>query len=95
MTPRARAARIFRLFSVETRIRILGLLRDQRMCVNALASRLGITAPAVSQHLRLLKDAGVVVADKRGYFVHYSINEREVASWGKVLESVTGVPGPR
>ena len=59
--------------SSETRVRILELLRQQPLCVNALARRLGVSQAAVSQHLRLLKDAGVVESERRGSFVHYSL----------------------
>jgi len=44
--------------------------------VNALAARLGVTQGAVSQHLRIMRDAGLVIDQKRGYFVHYELNER-------------------
>jgi DNA-binding transcriptional ArsR family regulator len=42
--------------------------------VNALSQALKITPAAVSQHLRVLRDAGLVTAEKRGYFVHYKAN---------------------
>jgi DNA-binding transcriptional ArsR family regulator len=45
--------------------------------VNALAFKLGVTQSAVSQHLRVLKSAGLVKGERRGYRVHYFI-DREV-----------------
>lgn len=61
-----------------TRLRLVRLLCHQRepdaLCVNALALRLGVTQPAVSQHLRVLRSAGLVEAERRGYRVHYFVN---------------------
>ena len=44
-------ARIFKVLSVETRVRMIHLLKDRALCVNALAKSLDITPAAVSQHL--------------------------------------------
>ena len=85
-------ARIFKVLSVATRVRMIELLKERSLCVNALARDLMITPAAVSQHLRILRDADLVVAEKRGYFVHYRINEETMARWrrtaGDLLESV-------
>jgi len=77
-------ARIFRVLSVDTRIRIIQLLKQRSLCVNALASRLGVTPAAVSQHLHVLREAGLVRADKRGYFVHYTINDSKLLEWREI-----------
>ncbi|MUM78091.1 metalloregulator ArsR/SmtB family transcription factor [Pseudodesulfovibrio sp. F-1] len=79
-----RAARIFKVLSVETRLRLIGLLGQRCLCVNALARQLSVTPAAVSQHLRVLRDAEVVIADKRGYHVHYRLNTDTLAEWASV-----------
>ena len=78
-----RLARLFKILSVETRVRMLDLLAHRQMCVGALARSLDITPAAVSQHLRVLRDAGAVVADKQGYFVHYRADPATLAAWGR------------
>ncbi len=65
--------RIFRGLAVEKRIEIVSLLAQRTLCVGALSNVLGISAGAVSQHLRILRDAGLVQADRRGYFIHYRL----------------------
>jgi len=77
---------IFKVFSVETRIRMLELLKDRSLCVNALARTLNITSAAVSQHLRILRSANMLKAEKRGYFVHYSINGKAVEKLKSIME---------
>jgi len=72
------------VLSVKTRIRILELLKSQTLCVNDLARDLEITAAAVSQHLRILRDADIVIAEKKGYYVYYRVNMKTLAKWSMV-----------
>jgi len=67
-----------RVLSVETRFRMLSLLAERNLCVGALACHLGLTQGAVSQHLKVLREAGLVVAERDGYYVHYRVNEKAV-----------------
>jgi DNA-binding transcriptional ArsR family regulator len=71
-------AALFGVLADPTRLKLLRLLAQQQeptaLCVNALAYRLGVTQSAVSQHLRVLKSAGLVKGERRGYRIHYFIN---------------------
>lgn len=71
-------AALFRALSDPTRLKLVKLLRrqsfPQALCVNAIASLLGVSQPAVSQHLRVLKGIGLVKGERRGYHIHYFIN---------------------
>jgi DNA-binding transcriptional ArsR family regulator len=87
-------ARICKCLSVDTRLRLLKLLQDQTLCVGALARRLGVTPGAVSQHLRILRDAGLVIPKKRGYFVHYRVNNKALDGWLAAGREAFG-PGAR
>ena len=78
-------AELFKVLAVDTRVRILQMLRERPLCVNALAARLGVTHSAVSQHLRVLRSAGLVIADKQGYFVHYRLDEQAVSRLRETL----------
>ena len=81
-------ARILKVLAVETRLAILAHLKGGAMCVNALACRLGISQGAVSQHLRVMRDAGLLIDDKQGYFVHYRIDAETLARWKAVIDGV-------
>jgi len=74
-------ARIFKVLGVPTRVKILRLLKGGALCVGALAANLDVTQGAVSQHLRILRDAGLVIPERRGYFIHYWLNEETLATW--------------
>jgi len=88
MSDSEKQARIFKVLSVGTRVRMIDLLKRRSLCVNALARALEITPPAVSQHLRVLRDAEIVTAEKRGYFVHYRVNETTLAEWSQTARSL-------
>ncbi len=69
-------ARMLKVLSSGTRLQIILHLKDGLLCVNALAARLHVTQGAVSQHLRVMHDAGLVTAEKRGYYVHYRLDKK-------------------
>jgi len=69
-------------------VRIVQLLQDQPLCVNALAARLGVTHSAVSQHLRVLREAGLVAPDRRGAWVHYRLNDEAAREWGAAISAL-------
>ena len=71
-----KAAELFKILSVDRRIEIIELLKKGRMNVNALAKRIGITQSAVSQHLRVLKAAGLVNDERDGYWINYSLDRQ-------------------
>jgi len=79
-------ARWLKILSVGTRVRIVQLLKGRVLCVNALAHRLDVTQSAVSQHLRVLREAGLVIDEKRGYYVHYRLNEETFAEWKEAID---------
>lgn len=66
---------IFKVLGVETRVRIIELLKSKGpLGANNIAETLGITPSAVSQHLKILRQAGLVRSERKGYWIPYSIN---------------------
>jgi DNA-binding transcriptional ArsR family regulator len=81
---------MLKVLSADVRVRIVQLLKGRSLCVNALAARLDVTQGAVSQHLRVMRDAGLVVDERRGYYVHYRLDERALARWRKEIDALLG-----
>lgn len=82
-------AEIFKVLSVETRVRIIELLKaNGALGVKEISNRLGITLPAVSQHLKILKQAGLVRSERQGYWIPYSINEEAMEGCREILNAV-------
>jgi DNA-binding transcriptional ArsR family regulator len=79
---------IFKALSDETRLNIVNLLLKHDFCVRALARNTNVSEAAVSQHLQVLRKAGIVKGEKRGYYVHYAVNRgllRQTAE--KIIEA--------
>ena len=70
------AAALFKIFCVDKRIEIIEHLKRSSMCVNSLAASLKVSPSAISQHLRVLKSAGLVEDERKGYWIHYSLNRK-------------------
>lgn len=62
----------------ESRMRLFRLLLHRSYCVKALAHQVQISPSAVSQHLKVLKEAHLVTGERRGYWVHYSVNPQGI-----------------
>jgi ArsR family transcriptional regulator len=71
---------IMKSLSDETRLNLIKLLLEHDFCVSAIARRLSVSESAVSQHLKVLRTAGLVKGEKRGYFTHYNV-DRELLKW--------------
>jgi len=82
--------RVFRALSAENRVKIVRLLAERTLCVGALSNLLGISAGAVSQHLRILKDTGLVEPDRRGYFIHYRLAPAAAERCRAVIDALFG-----
>lgn len=65
---------IFKVLSDKQRRDILEMLKDGRLSAGEIAERLGVTPAALSYHLKLLKEADLVVEYKSKNFVYYEIN---------------------
>jgi DNA-binding transcriptional ArsR family regulator len=82
---------VFKALSDPTRLRLVKLLGGgQSLCVNALARRLGVTQSAVSQHLRVLRQAGLVTGVRQGSFIHYALRTDRLKTYRKRIAKILG-----
>ncbi|MBN1348999.1 winged helix-turn-helix transcriptional regulator [candidate division KSB1 bacterium] len=82
--------KIYKALSVDSRLQILKLIKDKELCVNAITQKLNITQPAVSQHLSVLKEAGLVKSDRYGSIIHYSIDRKRLGEFTKSVQKYLG-----
>ncbi|MCI5651998.1 MAG: metalloregulator ArsR/SmtB family transcription factor, partial [Ruminococcus bromii] len=75
----------FRALADENRMLILRLLLRRNCCVRALSRQLDISEAAVSQHLKVLREAGLILGEKCGYFTHYTVNRATLAELADAL----------
>jgi DNA-binding transcriptional ArsR family regulator len=73
------AGDLLRALAAPVRIAIVLQLRESQRCVNELVDALGVPQPLVSQHLRILKAAGVVAGERSGREVFYRLVDHHLA----------------
>lgn len=80
--------RICKSFAHPTRLRMLDLLAKRELTVSDLQTELGITTPNVSQHLAILKAAGVVATRRQGKQIYCSLAIPEVKQACQLIRDV-------
>ncbi len=73
-----RLADTFRVLADPTRAKIVHSLYQQDLCTCDLAAVVGLSEPAVSQHLRMLRQLRVVRSRREGKVVYYSLHDEHV-----------------
>jgi DNA-binding transcriptional ArsR family regulator len=71
-----------------TRQTVITLLRQRPSTVGELASRLPVSRPAVSQHLQVLKSAGLVEEERRGTRHYFRLNAKSLAELRAHIDSM-------
>lgn len=75
----AAAAQLFKVLGSESRLGLLRLLGQSPRTVSSLAEATGLTQPLVSQHLRTLRQSGLVTAERHGKEVTYQVADLHVS----------------
>jgi len=65
---------LFKALNDETRREIVELLKEKDMNAGEIAERFNISKPSISHHLDILRQADLVISEKKGQFVEYSLN---------------------
>ena len=73
------AGELLRALAAPVRIAIVLQLRESQRCVHELVDALGVPQPLVSQHLKILKAAGVVAGERSGREVLYRLADHHLA----------------
>ncbi len=77
------------------RWRILTLLGREELCVCHLVEALDAPQPLISHHLRVLRDAGLVAAERYRYWTYYRLRREAVLELGRLLTDLAGAtPAP-
>jgi DNA-binding transcriptional ArsR family regulator len=73
------AGQLLRALTAPVRLAVIDLLADHAYCVHELVDALDVPQPLVSQHLRVLRGAGLVFSRRRGREVVYDLSDTHVA----------------
>lgn len=89
------AADVFAQLCDSTRLRILWLLCHCEECVADISAAVGMSAPAVSHHLRMLRQTGLIVNRRAGKEVYYTLADTEEAQLiHKMVDGVLAMKCP-
>lgn len=85
----SKQAELLKVLSVESRIKIIDLLRQRGpLGVNEMADALSITPSAVSQHLKILRLSGLVRSERKGYCLPYHIDHAALSHCKQLIAEV-------
>ncbi|MFD1446519.1 ArsR/SmtB family transcription factor [Oceanobacillus profundus] len=85
------AAMILKLLGDKTRLTMVKILDSHDCCVCEFVEIFKMSQPAISQHLRKLKDVGLVKEERRGQWIFYSVNKNN-AYYSFVAEILKQLP---
>lgn len=63
--------RLLKALGEPMRLKIYQCLLERKHCVRSLSKKLGITESAISQHMKVMREAGLIYGEKYGYHTHY------------------------
>lgn len=75
----SQAAQLLKLLGDKTRLTMMKLLKSHECCVCEFVAIFNMSQPAISQHLRKLRDVELVQEERRGQWIFYSINREHGA----------------
>ena len=84
-----RLAKQLKALADKKRLKIIRLLGKRSICVCELESLVGLTQPAVSHHLKILREAELVTDTRRGKWIFYSLNEN---IYTEMINALTTLP---
>ena len=73
------------------RFQLLQLMSERGYCVRALARISQLSESAVSQHMKILREAGLVYGVKRGYYTHYCVEKTALGAVISELEAMCNI----
>jgi DNA-binding transcriptional ArsR family regulator len=80
---------IFKALAVPTRLHIIAILKSRGPHGSKEIARLiGITPAAASQHLRVLRQAGLIRSERKGYWIPHSIDEKAMENCRCIVEEI-------
>jgi ArsR family transcriptional regulator, arsenate/arsenite/antimonite-responsive transcriptional repressor len=86
-----KSANVLKLLGDKTRLTIVGILKQRECCVCEFLEVFNMSQPSISQHLRKLKDAGMVREERRGQWIYYSLNQQSEL-YGLIEDILEHVP---
>lgn len=85
--------KLLKAIADKSRFKIVTLLLQHNYCVRALSRELGLSESAISQHIKVLKEAGLLVGVKKGYYMHYNVNRHVLEKLSIQIKELAEIEG--
>ena len=82
-------AQALKAMSHPIRLQMVELLLQRRMCVRSLARHFEVSEPTISVHLKVLKTAGLIVGEKKSYYMHYQIVRENIEELSQFFSALS------
>lgn len=80
--------KILKAMAHPIRLKIIKKLGNQKLCVCELNKDVEFTQSNLSQHLKILKDAGILESEKKGVWMHYRVKNKEILDLINIIENI-------
>ena len=80
--------RILKALGEPMRLKIYQALLERKHCVRSLSKKFGISESAISQHLKIMREAGLVYGEKYGYHMHYLPDQEAIDFLAEQVEQM-------
>ena len=74
------------------RLQMVELLLQRRMCVRSLARHFEVSEPTISIHLKVLKNAGLIIGEKKSYYMHYRVIRENIEELSQFFSTLSATP---
>ena len=85
-------AQALKAMSHPIRLQMVELLLQRRMCVRSLARHFEVSEPTISVHLKVLKTAGLLVGEKKSYYMHYRVVRENIEELSLFFSKLSETP---
>ena len=82
-------SQVLKAMSHPIRLQMVELLLQKRMCVRSLARYFEVTEPTVSVHLKVLKNAGLIVGEKKSYYMHSHVIRENITALSQFFAALS------
>ena len=83
--------KVLKAIADKTRFEMLKLLLQHNYCVRALSRKLELSESAISQHIKVLREAGLLIGVKKGYYIHYDVDRSTLHKLASKIEELASI----
>ena len=85
-------SQVLKAMSHPIRLQMVELLLQRRMCVRSLARHFEVSEPTISVHLKVLKKVGLIIGEKKSYYMHYQVIRENIEELAQFFAALSATP---